>query len=140
MSGHYPFNVRVYGLLFDEGEKRVLLSSELVQGERVTKFPGGGLEFGEGPEDCVVREFLEETGHQVTVLEHFYTTAFFQPSAFDPNEQVISIYYRVGLRKGSPGEEGAGFFWMRLSEMGPEHFELPIDREVARMLVQGISR
>ncbi len=30
--------------------------------------PGGGLEFGESPDECLVREFMEETGLEVRVL------------------------------------------------------------------------
>ena len=139
----YPFNVRVYGLLFDEGKEQLLLSEEWVHGDRVVKRPGGGLRFGEGPEDCVVREFQEELGTDVKVQEHFYTTGFFQPSAFDPEEQVISIYYRVSadpLPKAFYREENAErFFWEDRDNIGPERFELPIDREVGRFLREELN-
>ena len=52
------FNIRVYGLLLDQG--RVLVSDEFIRGQRVTKFPGGGLELGEGTKDCLIRELREE--------------------------------------------------------------------------------
>lgn len=137
MAG-YPFNVRVYGLLLDEGVGKILLSEERIQGKRVVKFPGGGLRSGEGPKDCVIREFREELDIEVSVLAHFYTTDFFQPSAFDPEEQVISIYYRVAADP-LPGtlnrrENAENFFWEDLNRIGPERFELPIDREVGKML------
>ena len=51
------FTLRVYGLLMHEG--RVLVSDELIKGQRITKFPGGGLEYGEGLKDCLVREIRE---------------------------------------------------------------------------------
>ena len=54
------FNVRVYGILKDSNN-HVLVSDELIRGEYFTKFPGGGLEFGEGTRDCLKREFKEET-------------------------------------------------------------------------------
>ena len=139
MNGGTPFNVRVYGLLFDEEERSLLLSYELLQGRGVTKFPGGGLEFGEGPEDCVIREFQEEAGVDVRVEEHFYTTGFFQRSAFDPKEQVISIYYRVSLQKGELDRLEEGLFWKPLSELDPDLFELPIDRHVAKALIRSFN-
>ena len=73
------FNVRVYGILKDS-HNRVLVSDEFIRGNYFTKFPGGGLEFGEGTKECLVREFKEETGLNVTVGEHIYTTDFFQIS------------------------------------------------------------
>ena len=33
----------------------------------VTKFPGGGMEFGEGTIDCIKRECMEEFGEEVEV-------------------------------------------------------------------------
>ena len=71
------FNVRVYGVLLDE-EKRLLVSDEFIRGQYITKLPGGGLEIGEGTRDCLQREFKEETGLDVKVGEHLYTTDFFQ--------------------------------------------------------------
>lgn len=69
------FNVRVYGILLDN-EKRLLVSDEFIRGAYITKLPGGGLEFGEGTRDCLKREFKEETGLDVTIGEHIYTTDF----------------------------------------------------------------
>ena len=88
------FNIRVYGIL--QGKNReVLVSDEFIRGGQYTKFPGGGLEFGEGTRDCLKREFLEEMNLAVQVKDHLYTTDFFQMSAFNPDHQIISIYYRV---------------------------------------------
>lgn len=88
------FNVRVYGILMDE-QKRVLVADEKIRGSLITKFVGGGLEFGEGTRDCLKREFMEEMGLRVHIGEHLYTTDFFQISAFNPGHQIISIYYMV---------------------------------------------
>jgi 8-oxo-dGTP diphosphatase len=84
--------LRVYGILINEN-KQVLVSDEYIRGDYFTKFPGGGLEFGEGTRDCLKREFLEEMNLKVEVGEHIYTTDFFQMSAFNPQHQIISIYY-----------------------------------------------
>ena len=86
------FNIRVYGILINEA-KDVLVSDEYIRGKYYTKFPGGGLEFGEGTRECLVREFMEEMNLAVEVGEHLYTTDFFQLSAFNPGHQIISIYY-----------------------------------------------
>lgn len=88
------FNIRVYGILINE-EKQVLVSDELIRGGYYTKFPGGGLEKGEGTRDCLKREFKEEMDLEVEVADHIYTTDYFQMSAFNPEHQIISIYYFV---------------------------------------------
>ena len=86
------FNVRVYGLLVNEHDQ-ILVADELIRGKYTTKFPGGGLELGEGLIDGLIREFQEECGVQVAVEDHYYTTDFFVPSDFDDESQVISVYY-----------------------------------------------
>ena len=50
------FNLRVYGILINE-QNQLLVSDEYIRGMKITKFPGGGLEFGEGTRDCLKREF-----------------------------------------------------------------------------------
>ena len=86
------FNLRVYGILINS-QRQVLVSDELIRGSYITKFPGGGLEFGEGTRDCLQREFLEEMDLKVEIGDHIYTTDYFQLSAFNPEHQIISIYY-----------------------------------------------
>lgn len=142
----YPFNVRVYGILMDENQN-VLVSDELIHGKYITKFPGGGLEFGEGTVDAIKREMIEETNTKVEVLEHFYTTDFFQVSAFNPHAQVISIYYllkvlsplQIPIKEKAfdfnEEKEGAiSFRKIPLNSISEEQFTFPIDKKVAGML------
>lgn len=86
------FNLRVYGILIND-QKQVLVSDEYIRGNYYTKFPGGGLEFGEGTRNCLKREFMEELELLVETGNHIYTTDFFQMSAFHTDHQIISIYY-----------------------------------------------
>jgi 8-oxo-dGTP diphosphatase len=88
------FTIRVYGILINE-KKQVLVSDEFIRGKYYTKFPGGGLELGEGTRDCLKREFMEEMDLKVQIEDHIYTTDYFQMSAFNPEDQIISIYYFV---------------------------------------------
>lgn len=87
------FNVRVYGLLIN-AENEVLLSDEFEYNRRFTKFPGGGLEFGEGLIDGLKREFLEECNAEIDIINHFYTTDFYEKSSFN-DSQILSVYYLV---------------------------------------------
>jgi 8-oxo-dGTP diphosphatase len=94
ISSPASFNIRVYGILINE-QRQVLVSDEYIRGSYYTKFPGGGLELGEGTRDCLKREFKEEMDLEVEIDEHLYTTDFYQVSAFNPAHQIISIYYLV---------------------------------------------
>jgi 8-oxo-dGTP diphosphatase len=128
----------------------LLVADERIKGMEITKLPGGGLEFGEGPVDCVKREFKEETGQEVRVLSHYYTTDFFVPSAFDPTSQIISIYYLVefcaeiqfSLKEkkfdfASGIEDTFVFRFLPQKEIGPEAFTFPIDKKVAELIRAG---
>lgn len=87
------FNIRVYGLLINEHQE-VLISDEREYGMEFTKFPGGGLEFGEGLVDGLKREFMEECRLPIDITRHIHTTDRFFKSAFN-NSQVIGVYYLV---------------------------------------------
>lgn len=141
------FTIRVYGLL--QLGQRLLVADELIKGHRITKFPGGGLEYGEGLKDCLVREIREEVGVEAVDLEHFYTTDFFQQSAFhaDPM-QVVSVYYTFQVPEPNAirvvaepfaGLAGAGdqevFRWVDLRAARVEDLSLPIDRVVMGRLL-----
>jgi len=146
---HERFNVRVYGLLERDG--RVLVSHERIGDAVYAKFPGGGLEFGEGAIDAVIREFEEELGVDVLVAGHFYTTDFYLPSAFNPKDQILSLYYRVALKhddrelhfpEGVPSDEDVMreaqvFRWYRPEQLTEVMLQLPADRVVAQMLRNG---
>lgn len=138
------FNVRVYGLFIKDG--RILLSDERINEVEFTKFPGGGLEFGEGTVDCIIREMKEETGAEFTVKSHFYTTDFFQLSAFHKQFQVISIYYLIE-GPDLPDElvtelkfdfkndgNDQKFRWRPIGSLEEEEVDFPIDKKVVSML------
>lgn len=90
---------------------------------------------GEGIQDCLKREWMEELGQEIEVTEHFYTTDFFQPSAFD-DSQVISVYYLVKARSGLAKiiEPAMELLWLPIAEISEESFDLPIDKVVGRLL------
>ncbi len=147
------FNLRVYGILFGEN-KKVLVSDEFIRSNYYTKFPGGGLEFGEGTRDCLKREFKEEMDLEVKITDHIYTTDFFQMSAFNPDHQIVSIYYfaealepiKAPLRNNpfdfdekqmniykATGETET-FRFIEWNDFSEESVTLPIDKVVARIV------
>ena len=151
------FNVRVYGVLLDKAN-RLLVSDEFIRGNYFTKLPGGGLEFGEGTLECVAREFMEETGLTVTVGEHLYTTDFFQISAFNNKDQIISVYYHVhcddtsGIKTStekfdfSPDQTAdevnglaESFRWVNFEDVNEDTMSLPIDKVAIQLLKEKFS-
>ena len=132
--------------------KRILLSDEFIRGDYFTKFPGGGLELGEGTRDCLQREFKEETGLDIISDEHFYTTDYFQQSAFNPNDQIISVYYFVHAEDLNnlqvktklfdfemheildPKGQSEVLRWIDWNALTEDAVSLPIDKIVVRML------
>lgn len=135
------FNVRVYGILINE-RLEVLLSDECRFGFSFTKFPGGGLEWGEGLKDAVKREFQEEFQLEIEVGEQFYVNTFFQQSAFNEEDQIISFYFLVEakskieiLEHNLPlNQEGEFLRWQAISELKQEMLNFPIDKLVAEKI------
>ena len=139
------FNVRVYGILLDS-DQRILISDEYEHQTYFTKFPGGGLEFGEGTIEGLKREYIEECQLPIEVIRHFYTTDFFIKSAFN-DTQVISIYYLIRALEPykfrisevsydffGEGDTRQAFRLVPLSQLKPTHMTFNADQHVVRLL------
>jgi len=145
----YPlFNLRVYGI-FINPDQELLITDEFRLGMFMTKFPGGGLQFGEGTIDCLKREFKEELNLEITNIRHFYTTDFFQPTiGLNEQMQLINIYYTIDIPDWKSiktthksfdfpdiNEGDQGFRWIKFTELTPEIFTFPIDQKVAKIIL-----
>jgi ADP-ribose pyrophosphatase YjhB (NUDIX family) len=134
------FNIRVYGILINK-QNQLLVCHEERNGYKMTKLPGGGLEWGEGTKETLVREFKEELGINIRVGKLFYVCDFFQISAFNSNDQLISFYYEVeaDLRElpinGDFNREKIRFEWKPINDLQQNDFTFPIDREVIKMIL-----
>jgi 8-oxo-dGTP pyrophosphatase MutT (NUDIX family) len=127
---------------------QILVVHEQINDFKFTKFPGGGLEYGEGILDCLIREFDEETGLDIDVIEHFYTTDFYQSSAFKPNDQLISVYYKVEAKNdwrtvtledqvlnNGNRTELLRFEWIDINKLNLDLMTFPIDKFVCNKLL-----
>lgn len=142
------FNIRVYAIVFNDDKSKILLSDEFQLGMKMTKFPGGGLKLGEGTIECLHREANEEFKQEIEVVEHFYTTDFFQQALFYKDHQLLSIYYIVKLKEhpqfkvstkefdfeGKNGDQS--FRWILLKRLSVNDVTLPIDKKVVSLLKQ----
>jgi ADP-ribose pyrophosphatase YjhB (NUDIX family) len=149
MSYSGNFVIRVYGIIVNESQE-VLISNEFQHGIKMTKFPGGGLEFGEGTIDGLKREFREEcNGQELINIKHFYTTDFFQKALFYDNKQLISIYYIAEFLKPirfrisnipfdfqENIERNQSFRWVKIKNLNEVEITFPIDKFVAGKLKQ----
>lgn len=137
------FNVRVYGLLINS-QNEVLLSDEREYGMKFTKFPGGGVELGEGLIEALKREFMEECYAEIEVLSHFYTTDFYEKSSFN-DSQVLSVYYLVKevfpLQLGFKTavfdfdeDQNQSFRWRKITDITEDDVTFKTDKAVVSLL------
>jgi len=140
------YNIRVYALIIN-ARNEILLSDEFQLDMKMVKFPGGGMEHGEGTIDCLQREAMEEFGQSLINIRHFYTTDYYQQALFFKDTQLVSIYYLADFSEairfrvsGKPfdipemknGQQS--FRWVPLSAVVDEDLTFPIDRKVIRLL------
>lgn len=140
------YNIRSYGLWINDRQE-VLVSDEFRLNTRMTKFPGGGHQLGEGLGDGLKREWMEELGLEINVGKVFYINDFLQVSAFNRKEQLLSVYFLVtplsfpetafpystnSLVKEVEGMEV--FRWAPIAGIGADHFTFPIDKVVLGLL------
>lgn len=148
MNNQLPsgFTIRVYGLIIND-ENQVLITDEFQLNMKMTKFPGGGLDFGEGTIDCLKREMMEECNQEIQDIKHFYTTDFYQKALFWDDRQLISIYYLARLKQPIQFRisdksfdfpdlinGNQSFRWISADRIIPEDFIFPIDKHVAHLL------
>ncbi|MBD3635895.1 MAG: NUDIX domain-containing protein [Crocinitomicaceae bacterium] len=137
------YNLRVYGLLKDENQ--VLITHEHRGGMIMTKFPGGGLEMGEGLADCLIREFKEELAIEIEVNDLFYVNDFMQISEFNKSDQLISFYYFVStqdlddipvnpLVEGKLKRGQQIFEWKDIQKLKEDDLSFPLDKIVLEKL------
>jgi 8-oxo-dGTP diphosphatase len=89
--------VRVCGVCIEAG--KILLLNHIGIRENLDFWcpPGGGLEFGETIEECLKREFLEETNTEISVGKFLTINEFINPPL-----HAIELFYEVKIIGGVP--------------------------------------
>jgi 8-oxo-dGTP diphosphatase len=144
------FVIRVYGFIHS-GMKEVLIAEEFHYNTFMRKFPGGGLDFGEGTVDCLRREIREELNVHAEIGDHLHTTDVFVQSAFNGEHQVMGIYYLVEAPSAlltryrdsyalpqMNGEER--FRWVAVSDLENEEFTFPVDQMAVKAFLKLTNR
>ncbi len=110
----YRKRVGVYGILLDENN-----NIAIIKPERGYFLPGGGLEENENLEECLKREFLEETAMEIKILKKLYIKSCY---LFSPARQDYLLseghFYECELFKKTDNEceENQELLWMNTSE------------------------
>jgi ADP-ribose pyrophosphatase YjhB (NUDIX family) len=118
------FQVFAAAVIFDEN-KNILLVKSTYQRFHPWGLPGGSLEYGEHPEEAVIREVWEETGLNVSIERLLLVNSWL------PDR--VGLYYLCRIMDGTfhPTEEVSEFAYFSLEALPDIR---PIDIEMIRRL------
>ncbi len=89
--------VRVCGVCIQEGKILLLNHIGIRENSDFWCPPGGGLQFGETIDECLKREFLEETNTKISVGKFLTVNEFVNPPL-----HAIELFYAVEIISGVP--------------------------------------
>ncbi|KKM10185.1 NUDIX hydrolase [Clostridiales bacterium PH28_bin88] len=116
-----------------EREGKILIAQRPANAHRALEweFPGGKLEPGEQPEECLKRELREELGLNVEV-EDIYKVVLHRYE----DREVLLLCYRCQYAGGEPeAKEGQDFRWVTVEQMGAYDFsaaDIPVLEKLHR--------
>lgn len=87
--------IRVCGVCIEDGKILLLNHIGIRENSDFWCPPGGGLQFGETIEDCLKREFLEETNTEISVGKFLKVHEFVNPPF-----HAVELFYEVKIISG----------------------------------------
>jgi len=118
------FQVFAAAVIFDE-DKNILLVKSTYQRFHPWGLPGGSLEYGEHPEEAVIREVWEETALNICI-EKFILVNSWLPDR-------VGFYYLCRITGGTfyPSDEVSEFAYFSLDHLPDVR---PLDRDMIKRL------
>ncbi len=114
-------SVRSYGILIDNDRVALVRSSNPRHVPPLWWLPGGGIDFGEAPEDTLIREFREETGLEVNNPQLIGVTSDVRRRDNGDKIHTVRIIFSVELAGGDLHHEVHGTTdhaaWFDLSDL-----------------------
>ncbi len=101
-------STRAYGVLLDESRVILVRSSNPEHNPPLWWLPGGGIHFGETPEETLQREFIEETGLHVHRANLVTVSADTRRRSNGDRIHTVRIIYTVELLGGELTHEVDG--------------------------------
>jgi 8-oxo-dGTP diphosphatase len=121
-------NVKIgIGVIIIKENEILLGCRKNAHGEGCWGFPGGHLEFGETPEQCAIRETLEETSLEITdIVRGPWTNDYFA----EENKHYITLFMLAKYKEGEvlliEPEKCTSWKWFNAREL-PTPLFLPIN-------------
>lgn len=115
-------------------DDKVLISQRMAGSylEFLWEFPGGKVEEGESPEECIVREITEELGMTVSVMD-IYDVVYHEYE----DRTVLLLVYDCRYLSGEPRPiECNAYNWVRVDELNQYKFTFADERVVRKMTNQ----
>ena len=118
------FQVFAVAVIINE-DKQILLVKSTYQRVHSWGLPGGSLDYGESPEDAVVREILEETGLNIEI-KRFLLVKTWLPDR-------VGLYYLCNIKNGEfhPSDEVSEFGYFSIGNLPDVR---PLDIEMIEQL------
>ncbi len=93
--GH-RLRLRVCGICIEDGQMLLVRHQYLGEGGYLWAPPGGGLQYGESVETCLKREFMEETGLEISVQRFLFVNEYLKVPLHG-----IELFFEVRRMGGS---------------------------------------
>ena len=92
----HKVRVRVCGILTENDKILLLKHDSIGQEGHLWAPPGGGVAFGESLDECLKKEFLEETNLVIEVGSYLFTNEY-----IGPKYHAIEVFFEVFLKSGA---------------------------------------
>jgi 8-oxo-dGTP diphosphatase len=114
-------SVRAYGILVHEESVLLVRSSSPQIVPPLWWLPGGGINFGESPEETLLREFEEETGLAIKDPDLLHVASDVRRRPNGDRIHTVRVLYTVSLDGGVLRHEAIGttdqVHWFKLDEL-----------------------